>query len=327
MSAEAPTITKEPLIEFNQLGASLDRIERMMVPITEPVLRGVQYGDIKSRVRGQGMERDGVRDYEPGDDSRYIDWNLTARSADGVPKLRQHHKEITPNLWLVTDSAQSRHRITPGQAYPSQALQLSVLLSMQLLAQKEGMPSGLVAANDQDRFESQGAEFSRNNLLHLGHELVRLSHTELGEGAERQHLGGLLKRLGAVADGNLVIIVSDFRGQASPYDEQDGWARPLGQLKQQGNDIIAIEVTNPDDFSIERVVKPKLDSGVWHKGYGREARQIEVEYRRLAEQNQSEIDAALKSVRATHLKLSTDDSKWFTTLRAGLQKAARLASK
>lgn len=327
MAAGILTSSIEPLVELDNLGASLDMINRLTMPISEPILRGVQYGETQSLVRGQGAERDGMRDYVIGDDPRYIDWSATARRADGIPKLRQHLKDVTPNLWLVTDLAKKNWRITSGQN-TAQRLGLSAVLAMQLLAERESMPSGTLAISDFERFETRATELSRDHILHAGRKITSLVEAEPKPASdnERQRLGNLLKRLGVVANESLVVVVSDFRDVASP-SQANGWKRPLQQLKAQGNDIIAIEVNNPDQTSMKLVETPALDTGVVHLGFGRERRKIDAEYAKLAKQNQQEIDAALKSVGAAHIKLSADEPKWFTSLRSQLARAAQRANR
>ena len=51
-------------------------------------------GRYHSVFKGQGMEFDEVRPYNPGDDVRRIDWNVTARV--GSPYVRRYHEERTP---------------------------------------------------------------------------------------------------------------------------------------------------------------------------------------------------------------------------------------
>lgn len=321
MSAETVSSAAEPLVDPNRLGASLDRVNRLVMPVREPVLRGAQYGETLSRLRGQGMERDGVRDYEPGDDPRYIDWKLTARSPGDVPKLRQHHKEITPNLWLATDLAQRRNCSTPGAAFMEQELALSATLAMLLLAQKESMPTGLAAINDDEMVQSPTPAMGTKNVFNMSQQLTRL--TEVGYTAangNEQHLGSMLKRLATVATENMVVLVSDFR-DAAPDDGAQGWAKPVQQLRHNGNSIVAIETTNPWDYEIPTEVdRLQLAGKTVHLG-GKEGQRIREAYRETALEQQAAIDEALRGV--AHVKLSTEDPRWFTSLRTQLERENR----
>ena len=58
-------------------------------------------GEYRSAFRGQGMEFEEVRPYVPGDDVRYIDWNVTART--GAPHIKEFREERELTLQLVID--------------------------------------------------------------------------------------------------------------------------------------------------------------------------------------------------------------------------------
>ena len=58
-------------------------------------LDGLLQGDYRSLFRGAGLDLAALREYEPGDDVRRIDWNVTARTT--IPHVREYHedREIT----------------------------------------------------------------------------------------------------------------------------------------------------------------------------------------------------------------------------------------
>ena len=58
-------------------------------------------GDYRSAVRGRGMEFEEVRPYVPGDDIRYIDWNVTARTSSPFIKVFREERQNT--LLLAVD--------------------------------------------------------------------------------------------------------------------------------------------------------------------------------------------------------------------------------
>lgn len=62
-------------------------------------------GAYRSQFRGQGMEFSELRPYQPGDDVRTIDWNVTART--GVPHVRQYREERSRSLTLLIDLSAS----------------------------------------------------------------------------------------------------------------------------------------------------------------------------------------------------------------------------
>ncbi len=85
-------------------------------PMPEPLLRalelsigrrvdGLLAGDHRSHVLGRGSELAQVRPYEPGDDVRLIDWNVTARTRE--PHIRVQLAERVLVTWVVLDQTAS----------------------------------------------------------------------------------------------------------------------------------------------------------------------------------------------------------------------------
>src|SRR5436305_1556186 len=68
-------------------------------------MEGMLAGDYRSNVLGHGTELAQVRPYQPGDDVRRIDWNVTART--GEPHVRVHLAERVLVTWVVLDTSAS----------------------------------------------------------------------------------------------------------------------------------------------------------------------------------------------------------------------------
>src|SRR3954471_15517080 len=68
-------------------------------------IRGLVPGEFRAHDLGGGSELAQVRPYEPGDDVRRIDWNVTARML--VPHVRVNVPERSLTTWLVLDTSAS----------------------------------------------------------------------------------------------------------------------------------------------------------------------------------------------------------------------------
>jgi len=68
-------------------------------------IRGLVPGDYRAADLGGGLELAQVRPYEPGDDVRRMDWNVTARTT--IPHVRVHVPERALTTWLVLDASAS----------------------------------------------------------------------------------------------------------------------------------------------------------------------------------------------------------------------------
>ena len=67
---------------------------------TQRVVNDVFAGEYESAFKGRGMEFEEVREYEPGDDIRHIDWNVTARMDMPFVKVHREERELTVMLMV-----------------------------------------------------------------------------------------------------------------------------------------------------------------------------------------------------------------------------------
>ena len=86
----------------------LRQIGRLHVQVGRNV-NSLLAGEYRSMFRGSGMEFDEVRSYNPGDDTRRIDWNVTARTGEPFLKVFREERELT--MLLVVDRSGS---VLPG---------------------------------------------------------------------------------------------------------------------------------------------------------------------------------------------------------------------
>ena len=81
----------------------LKRVRRIQI-VANRAVNDLFAGQYRSVFRGRGMEFDEVREYQPGDDIRSIDWNVTARTGNCFVKRFCEERELTV-LFLVDVSA------------------------------------------------------------------------------------------------------------------------------------------------------------------------------------------------------------------------------
>src|SRR5918992_5451394 len=106
------------------------------------VLRRVKQVEIKARIlaeqalvgtyrsvfRGSGLEFEEVREYEPGDDIRSIDWNVTARM--GMPYIKKFREDRELNILLAVDISASSWFGSVDQSKRDLAAEVGALLAM-----------------------------------------------------------------------------------------------------------------------------------------------------------------------------------------------------
>ena len=100
-------------------------------------------GDYRSVFRGQGMEFDEARPYQPGDDVRLIDWNVTART--GVPYIKRYSEERELTVLFMVDVSGSQAFGT-GRSKAAVAAELTALLALTAIRNQDRI--GLLLFSD-----------------------------------------------------------------------------------------------------------------------------------------------------------------------------------
>jgi uncharacterized protein (DUF58 family) len=96
------------------------------VPVRPPVLRGFA-GPVAARTPGSGTDFYGVREYQPGDSLRRLNWRISSRS-EGDLFTNQYEGERYADIGLILDARQSRNMIAPG----AELFEYSVLVTASL---------------------------------------------------------------------------------------------------------------------------------------------------------------------------------------------------
>jgi uncharacterized protein (DUF58 family) len=215
---------------------------------TRHLVRDIMAGEYSSAFRGRGVEFAEVREYQPGDDIRTIDWNVTARLGTAYVKRYLEERELTV-LFLADLSASSAFgsvRRTKGQ------LSTEICAVLALAAARNNDRVGALFATD--RVEHYIApRKGRRQALRVINDL--LAFEPEGRGTD---LGGALTYLEPMLRRRAVIFVlSDFLGAGSEP--------PLARLARR-HDVIAIQVIDPRERGLPDVGLVTLwnpESGQW----------------------------------------------------------------
>jgi uncharacterized protein (DUF58 family) len=265
---------------------------------------GLLAGDYRSAFTGLGTELHQVRPYEPGDDVRRIDWNVTART--GLPHVRVELAERVLVTWLVFDASASMDFGTAERRKADVAE--GVALAIGHAATRRGNRLGLVTFGpDADSRWRRPRQGRRGLLLTL----AALREEPAGNGT----LGQALALLDGLAiQRSLVVIVSDFRGR------QD-WHAPLLRVAGR-HPTVAIEIRDPREQELAdvgdlRLVDPET---------GRQLRvdtsdaQLRARFAAAAQQERAGLVRMLASAGVRLSALSTEGD-WLRPLAAFLKRA------
>jgi uncharacterized protein (DUF58 family) len=191
-------------------------------------LDGRLQGDYRTLLRGPGIDFADLREYEPGDDVRHIDWNVTARL--DTPFVRQYHADRELTAWLLLDRSPS---MSFGPVDRSKDAVLTDLAgTLARLLTRGGNKVGAVLYNNAVERTIPPAS-GRNHVLHLAHQLLRPA---VATGTSTDLTGLMRHALTTITRRSLVIVVSDFISEP-------GWERPLAMLSQR-HELVAIRLVD-----------------------------------------------------------------------------------
>jgi uncharacterized protein (DUF58 family) len=185
-------------------------------------------GTYPSVFKGRGMEFNEVRKYEPGDDPRSIDWNVTARMNNLFVKSFKEEREIT--IMLVVDVSASSLFGSQGKPKAVVMAELAATLAFSAIANQDKV--GLLLFSDEvEKFLP--ARHGQSHVLRIIRELLTF-HPK----GHKTNLKGALSYLQkTVRSGAICIVISDFLFDAD-YGRQ-------ARLAAQCYDMIAIRIQDP----------------------------------------------------------------------------------
>lgn len=191
-------------------------------------------GDYRSVFRGQGMEFDEARLYQPGDDVRLIDWNVTARA--GIPYIKRFSEERELTVLFMVDVSGSQAFGT-GRSKAAVAAELTALLALTAIRNQDRI--GLLLFSDRT-VRYIPPRKGRTAVMRLVREVLAAEETDEGTDitAALAFVSAILRRRA------VVFLVSDFR--------DSGYEKPLRTFARR-HDVIACTVTDPAEETIPDV--------------------------------------------------------------------------
>ena len=158
-------------------------------------------GEYESAFKGRGMEFEQVREYQPGDDLRLIDWNVTARMDH--PYVKQHREERELTVMLLVDTSASTDFGTMDKVKSEVAAEVAALLAYTAIKSHDRV--GLIAFSDQVELYIPPKK-GRGHVWRVIRAILTLepSHRGTDLGAALDYLGRVSRRR-AVA-----FLISDF---------------------------------------------------------------------------------------------------------------------
>ncbi len=217
--------------------SSVQTPERLLSRLEWRVIRrldGQLQGEYRTLMRGVGIDVMDLREYEPGDDVRHIDWNVTARL--DVPYVRMFVEDRELTAWLLLDRSPSMG-FGPTDR-PKETVLIEVAATLARLLTRGGNRVGAVLYNNAVE-RTIPPRYGRNQVLRLTHHLLEPSAASTGSTdlAKLIHAGA-----GVARRRSLIFVISDFISVP-------GWERPMSRLTER-HEVVAIRLVDRHELEL-----------------------------------------------------------------------------
>jgi uncharacterized protein (DUF58 family) len=192
-------------------------------------------GQYHSAFKGMGMEFEEVREYQPGDDIRRIDWNVTAKQ--GRPFVKRFREERELTVMVLVDVSGSNEFGSGAQLKRDLAAEVAATLAFSAIKNNDKV--GLICFSDQiERYVKP--EKGTRHVLRVIREVLTLKPQSQGTNVAcaLDYLVRVLRRR------TVAFVISDFR---TPSFE-----KPM-RIARRRHDIIPVAITDPRETALPPV--------------------------------------------------------------------------
>src|SRR5471032_1108169 len=241
MPSPSPTTSSPPRRGEGFVDAKALMAIRSLELRARVVVEGFWNGLHRSPYHGFSVEFTEYRQYSPGDDTRYLDWRLYARSDRYY--LKKFEDETNLRCHLLVDQSRSMNYGTVGYTKSDYARTLAATLAWFLNGQGDAVGLFTFAGSVNDYLPARHRHGHLRQLMHALEKESGGSETNLGEPLRR--VAELARKRG------LIVLISDL---LAPVDELE---RNLGRLTAAGHELVIFQVLDPNElaFSFDRAMQ------------------------------------------------------------------------
>lgn len=288
--------------------------ERILQRLDWHVIRrldGLLQGDYHTLFYGPGLDFADLREYQPEDDIRHIDWNVTARL--NHPYVRQYYEEREITAWFLLDLSPSMQFGPPTRSKRRVLIELTATLARLLTRNGNRVGAVLYHRSVGQTIPPLGGQKQVLRLIReMGRSNGARAETETDLKALLNAGHNILKRR------SLVFLISDFFSLP-------GWEKPLALLNRR-HDLVAIRLWDRREDELppagmvyveDAETGEQLYLDMADSGFRRRLRQA-------AERREQMLQESLRRAGADLFQVSTDDDLVQTVVRmAALRKRHR----
>ena len=267
---------------------------------THGLSRNIFAGEYHSQFKGRGMAFSEVREYQPGDDVRSIDWNVTARMNRPYIKVYEEERELT--VMLLVDVSGSRDFGTQSQMKRDTMAEVAATLAFSTIENNDKV--GVIFFSDQvEKFIPP--KKGKSHVLHIIRELLSFdpAHTGTNINAALEYLTNAQKRRCTA------FLISDFIGAfPQPLPKGKGVTDPV-TISSRKHNLSAIQIYDRRDAEIPdvgllKVRDPETGVRVWADTSIKSVRDA---YAKAWRGQQEAIEEMYNKTGMNHVSMRTDE--------------------
>jgi uncharacterized protein (DUF58 family) len=269
----------------------LKRVRRIEIKARR-LSRNIFAGEYHSQFKGRGMAFSEVREYQPGDDVRSIDWNVTARLNKPYIKVFEEERELT--VMLLVDVSGSRHFGTLTQMKRDMMAEVAATLAFSTIANNDKV--GVIFFSDKiEKFIP--AQKGKTHVLHIIRELLSFEPTSTGTDIAHalQYFSNAQKRH------STAFLISDFIGI-------ENLEKPL-MIASNRHEINAIQIYDRRDTKLPNVGlvlfrDAETGQDIW---VDTAIQSVREQYAQAWQQNQALVEQTFKRAGVKKVDIRTDE--------------------
>ncbi len=278
----------------------LQRVRKIEIK-THGLSRNIFAGEYHSQFKGRGMAFSEVREYQPGDDVRSIDWNVTARMNRPYIKIYEEERELT--VMLLVDVSGSRNFGTVSQMKRDTMAEVAATLAFSTIENNDKV--GVIFFSDRvEKFIPP--KKGKSHVLHIIRELLSFEpeHTGTNINAALEYLTNAQKRRCTA------FLISDFIGVTGDGLQVTGNREvPPIVIASRKHDLSAIQIYDRRDAEIPnvglmKVRDPETGARVWTDTGLRSVREA---YAKAWQDQQEALETVYTKTGMNHVSMRTDE--------------------
>ena len=227
----------------------LKKVKRIEIR-TRGLVNDLFGGEYHSVFKGRGMTFSEVREYQPGDDIRLIDWNVTARTGSPFIKIFEEERELT--VYLIVDISASGEFGSNQQLKREFGAEIAAVLGFSAIKNNDKV--GLILFSE-DVEKYVAPKKGKSHVLRVVRELLYTDSKKSGTSIKKA-LDYLLK---VAKRKSVIFLISDFL--------DDGYWSSLKVVNRK-HDLIGIQLYDPaeislPDLGLSKIEDPETGSAFW----------------------------------------------------------------